>query len=71
MFTELKALPDPAGGRGSLMDAIDLIVPHQANQVMVAALAKDAGFPPDRSVSGSIPPSWRWTRERRGHAAHR
>jgi 3-oxoacyl-(acyl-carrier-protein) synthase III len=48
MFAELKALPAPDGGSGSLLDAIDLIVPHQANQVMVAALAKDVGLDPDR-----------------------
>jgi 3-oxoacyl-(acyl-carrier-protein) synthase III len=48
MFAEVKALPDPDGGDGTLMDAVDLIVPHQANQVMVAALAKDVGLETDR-----------------------
>jgi 3-oxoacyl-(acyl-carrier-protein) synthase III len=48
MIGELRALPHPAGGAGSLMDAIDLIVPHQANQTMVTNLAKAAGIDPER-----------------------
>jgi 3-oxoacyl-(acyl-carrier-protein) synthase III len=47
MVGELKALPHPDGGPGSMMDAIDLIIPHQANKSMVAALAKGAGLDPD------------------------
>jgi 3-oxoacyl-[acyl-carrier-protein] synthase III len=43
MIGELRALPHPEGGEGSLMDAIELIVPHQANQTMVASLAQTAG----------------------------
>jgi len=43
MIKELKALPHPDGGDKTLMDAIDLVVPHQANKTMVTDLAKAAG----------------------------
>lgn len=33
MIEELKALPNPDGKPGSLLDSIDLIVPHPANMV--------------------------------------
>jgi 3-oxoacyl-(acyl-carrier-protein) synthase III len=46
MIGELRALPHPEGGEGSLMDAIELIVPHQANQTMVTSLAQSAGVAP-------------------------
>src|SRR5262249_7632862 len=42
MIGELTALPHPDGGAGSLLDAIDLIVPHQANKTMVVSLAQAA-----------------------------
>jgi 3-oxoacyl-(acyl-carrier-protein) reductase len=48
MIAELKALPHPNGGDGSLMDAIDLVVPHQANKSMVLDLAKAAGLDAER-----------------------
>jgi 3-oxoacyl-[acyl-carrier-protein] synthase III len=48
MVREVEALPDPDGGPGSLLDAIDLVVPHQANQIMVTTLAREAGIPPER-----------------------
>jgi len=48
MIGELKALPHPDGGEGSLMDAIDLVVPHQANKTMVTDLARAAGVEPDQ-----------------------
>jgi 3-oxoacyl-[acyl-carrier-protein] synthase-3 len=48
MIGELKALPHPDGGEGTLMDAIDLVVPHQANKNMVLDLAKAAGVAEDR-----------------------
>ena len=48
MVEELTALPDPDGGTGSLLEAVDLIVPHQANETMVASLAKAAGVSPER-----------------------
>ena len=43
----LSALPHP-DGEGTLMDAIDLVVPHQANKNMVLDLAKAAGMAADR-----------------------
>jgi 3-oxoacyl-[acyl-carrier-protein] synthase-3 len=47
MITELGALPHPDGA-GSLLGAIDLIVPHQANQTMVVQYARAAGLAPER-----------------------
>jgi 3-oxoacyl-[acyl-carrier-protein] synthase III len=48
MVGELAALPDPDGRARSLLDAIDLVVPHQANKTMVTDLAREAGLPPER-----------------------
>ena len=48
MINEVRALPHPEGGAGSLMEAVDLIVPHQANKTMVINLAKGAGVAPER-----------------------
>jgi 3-oxoacyl-[acyl-carrier-protein] synthase III len=48
MIEEIGALPDPDGGDGSLLDSIDLIVPHQANKTMVTQLAEQAGLSADR-----------------------
>jgi 3-oxoacyl-(acyl-carrier-protein) synthase III len=48
MIEEITALPDPDGRAGSLLDSIDLIVPHQANKTMVLQLAKQAGLTPDQ-----------------------
>jgi len=48
MIGELEALPDPDGRAASLLDSIDLVVPHQANKTMVTDLATRAGLPPDR-----------------------
>jgi 3-oxoacyl-(acyl-carrier-protein) synthase III len=48
MIDEIGALPDPDGRAGSLLDSIDLIVPHQANKTMVMQLAQQAGLSPDR-----------------------
>jgi 3-oxoacyl-[acyl-carrier-protein] synthase-3 len=47
MIDELKALPHPDGGAGSLLDSIDLIVPHQANKTMVSQLAQQSGLSDD------------------------
>jgi 3-oxoacyl-(acyl-carrier-protein) reductase len=47
MIKELTALPNP-DGNGTLMDAIDLVVPHQANKNMVTTLAQAAGIAPER-----------------------
>jgi len=48
MIGELKVLPDPDGLKDSLLDSIDLIVPHQANKPMVTDLALQAGLTPER-----------------------
>jgi len=48
MMGELAQLPNPNGGGGSLIDAIDLVVPHQANKNMVLTLAEQAGISGDR-----------------------
>jgi 3-oxoacyl-[acyl-carrier-protein] synthase-3 len=48
MIEEIGALPDPDGKAGSLLDSIDLIVPHQANKTMVTQLAERAGLSADR-----------------------
>jgi 3-oxoacyl-(acyl-carrier-protein) synthase III len=48
MVAELKALPHPEGGGRALFDAIDLVVPHQANRSMVTALAQEAGIGAER-----------------------
>src|SRR3954453_11028653 len=48
MIDEIKVLPDPDGRLGSLLDSIDLIVPHQANKTMVVQLAEQAGLSADQ-----------------------
>lgn len=48
MMGELRALPAPDGADGSMLDAIDLVVPHQANKTMVADMAVAAGLRADR-----------------------
>ena len=48
MMGELRALTAPDDGRGSLLDTIDIVVPHQANKTMVADMAVAAGLPADR-----------------------
>lgn len=47
MIGELAALPHP-DGTGSLLEAIDLVVPHQANKTMVVHYARAAGIAPER-----------------------
>ena len=47
MIDELKMLPDPDGVEASLLESIDLIVPHQANKTMVTDLAMKAGLSSD------------------------
>jgi len=47
MIGELSVLPDPDGVKGSLLESIDLIVPHQANKTMVIDLALKAGLTTD------------------------
>jgi 3-oxoacyl-[acyl-carrier-protein] synthase III len=48
MIEEIGALPDPDGRAGSVLDSLDLIVPHQANKTMVTQLAERAGLSADR-----------------------
>ncbi|MGZ4508117.1 MAG: 3-oxoacyl-ACP synthase III family protein [Blastococcus sp.] len=48
MMDELATLPDPSGRAGSLLESVDLVVPHQANKTMVLQLAQQAGLSPDR-----------------------
>ena len=47
MMGELRALPGPDGQGGALVDAIDLVVPHQANQTMVEKLGAQVGLAPE------------------------
>jgi 3-oxoacyl-[acyl-carrier-protein] synthase-3 len=47
MMGELRALSAPGDGGGSLLDTIDLVVPHQANKTMVANMAVAAGLSAD------------------------
>jgi 3-oxoacyl-[acyl-carrier-protein] synthase III len=48
MIAELGTLPRPDGAAGSLLEAVDLVVPHQANKTMVVQYAGAAGLPPER-----------------------
>jgi len=48
MVEELRSQPDPDGVAATLLDSIDLIVPHQANKTMVVKLAAEAGLTPDQ-----------------------
>jgi 3-oxoacyl-[acyl-carrier-protein] synthase III len=48
MIHELSALPHPDGGGKTLLEAIDLVVPHQANKTMVLQYAKAAGIAAER-----------------------
>ena len=48
MIGELHRLPAPPGRSGSLLEAIDVVVPHQANRVMVEQAAAAAGMTADR-----------------------
>jgi 3-oxoacyl-[acyl-carrier-protein] synthase III len=48
MIEELGGLPDPDGQAGSVLESLDMIVPHQANKTMVIQLAERAGVSPDQ-----------------------
>jgi len=48
MMAELKEMKDPDQPLRSLLDSVDLVVPHQANQTMVTKLATAAGFAFDK-----------------------
>ena len=45
MMGELRDLPHPEDPGRTLVEAIDLVVPHQANRTMVVNLAVQAGIP--------------------------
>ena len=66
MIEELRELAGPGRRGGTLLDSIDLVVPHQANKTMVVELAADAGLPPSSCTSTSRrsatprPPASRW-----------
>jgi 3-oxoacyl-[acyl-carrier-protein] synthase-3 len=47
MMGELRALTAPDGDHGSLLDTIDIVVPHQANKTMVVKMAVAAGLSAD------------------------
>ena len=47
MIGELETLPGP-DGKGRLLDAVDLIVPHQANKTMVVKMAASIGLASER-----------------------
>jgi 3-oxoacyl-[acyl-carrier-protein] synthase-3 len=44
MLGELRAQPDPDDPGQTLLDSIELIVPHQANKTMFLSLAREAGL---------------------------
>ena len=44
MLAELRAQPDPDDAGQTLLDSIELIVPHQANKTMFLTLAREAGL---------------------------
>jgi len=48
MMGELRELGHPDGGPGRLVDAVELVVPHQANRTMVTELAAAAGLRADQ-----------------------
>jgi 3-oxoacyl-[acyl-carrier-protein] synthase III len=47
MVAELGALPDPDDPSRTLLESIDLVIPHQANKTMVLKLTGAAGLSPD------------------------
>jgi len=48
MMGELGQLPSPDGNGGPMTDAIDIVVPHQANKNMVLTLSEAAGIPGEK-----------------------
>jgi 3-oxoacyl-[acyl-carrier-protein] synthase-3 len=48
MLGELAAGPDPDDPGRTLLDSIELIIPHQANKTMILSLAAQAGLSADR-----------------------
>ena len=48
MLDELRRLPDPGDPGRTLLEGIELIVPHQANKTMILGLAERAGLSADQ-----------------------
>ncbi len=48
MLDELGAQPDPDDARRTLLESIELIIPHQANKTMILNLARQAGLGADQ-----------------------
>jgi 3-oxoacyl-[acyl-carrier-protein] synthase III len=48
MLEELGALPDPDDSGRTLLEGVELIVPHQANKTMILNLAAQAGLSADQ-----------------------
>ena len=48
MLDELGSLPDPDDPARTLLESIELIVPHQANKTMILSLADRAGLSADQ-----------------------
>ncbi|MGE5850264.1 MAG: 3-oxoacyl-[acyl-carrier-protein] synthase III C-terminal domain-containing protein, partial [Candidatus Methylomirabilota bacterium] len=48
MTGELKSLPHPDENGGTLLDTINLVIPHQTNKNIMVTLAQTAGIPPER-----------------------
>ena len=48
MLGELRAQPDPDNPGRTLLDSIELIIPHQANKTMILSLADGAGLSADQ-----------------------
>ena len=48
MLDELRRLPDPGDPGRTLLEGIELIVPHQANKTMILGLADRAGLSADQ-----------------------
>ena len=48
MLDELGALPDPDDSGRTLLEGVELIVPHQANKTMILDLARKAGLSADQ-----------------------
>jgi 3-oxoacyl-(acyl-carrier-protein) synthase III len=48
MLGELKSQPDPDDPARTLLDSIELIIPHQANKTMILSLAGQAGLSADQ-----------------------
>src|ERR1700722_18609261 len=48
MLDELGAQPDPHDAGRTLLESVELIIPHQANKTMILNLARQAGLRADQ-----------------------